>query len=250
MQRFFIAPETLEHDPVVLSGPVAHQLCHVLRLQPGTRIALLDDTGWQYTAELLHVTPQRAEARILSRQRPQTEPSVHITLYQALVVAHKLEWVLQKGTELGVSAFVPLVTARSLPARAGASKLARWQRIVTEASEQSGRVRRPRVESPRALTACLPVTADLALLGAVDDRATPLSAVLEARAERPRTIALFIGPEGGLAPDEIEAARASGIHPISLGPRTLRTETAGLAAVAALMYALGEWQLPALDDAP
>ncbi len=243
MQRFFVPPEILAADPVVLSGPLAHQLCHVLRLEAGAHIALLDDSGWEYAAELLHVTPQRTEAHIIARTRPDTEPRVRVTLYQALVSEQKLDWVLQKGTELGVSAFVPVVTARSLPARAGVSKLARWRRILTEAAEQSGRTRLPTVAAPQLLTGCLPPPPEtLALMGVADGECTPLPEVLRGVPQRSASLALFIGPEGGFAPDEVERARAVGVRMVSFGPRTLRTETAGLAAVAALMCTLGEWE--------
>ena len=242
MQRFFVPPEWLAADPVVLTGPLAHQLSRVLRLAPGEQIILLDDTGWAYEALLEHVAPERALARIVARTQPRTEPRVHLTLCQALIAEQKLDWVLQKGVELGVSTFVPLATQRSLPARAGANKLARWQRIVTEAAEQSGRARLPRVEAPRAFADCLPPPEDaLALIGWVDAEAEPLGQVLHALASPPSRVWLFIGPEGGFAPDEVQWARAAGVRAVSFGPRTLRTETAGLAATSALLYALGDW---------
>jgi 16S rRNA (uracil1498-N3)-methyltransferase len=250
MHNFFVASDILAHDSVVLTGPIAHQLSRVLRLTPGEHIVLLDDSGWACEAQLEQVGPDRALARILSRSQPQTEPRVHLTLCQALVTENKMDWILQKGVELGVSAFVPLTTQRSLPARAG-NKLARWQRIVTEAAEQAGRARLPTIAAPRPLAACLPPERRspdrpppddaLALIGWVSAEAEPLAQVLRALPAPPARVALFIGPEGGFTTEEAAQARAAGVRPVAFGPRTLRTETAGLAATAALLYALGEW---------
>ncbi|NLG27249.1 MAG: 16S rRNA (uracil(1498)-N(3))-methyltransferase [Chloroflexi bacterium] len=242
MPRFFVSPELLSSDSVDLTGPLAHQISHVLRLSPGDAITLLDDSGWEYQATLATVSGKQASARITGRTQPATEPRVRVSLFQALVTEQKLDWVLQKGTELGVAAFCPIVTERSLPARAGEAKLPRWRRIVTEAAEQSGRTRLPSVAAPRILSDCLPPpTGVLALLGAVGVEATPLPRVLAALAAPPAEVWLLIGPEGGFTAEEVALAREAGVQPIAVGPRILRTETAGLAAAAALMYALGEW---------
>jgi 16S rRNA (uracil1498-N3)-methyltransferase len=246
MQHFFVPPAWLQRDEIHLIAPLAHQLSRVLRARAGEHIILLDDSGWAYEVELDRVTPDLSTAHIVAQTQPPTEPRVRLTLYQALTREKKFDWVLQKGTELGVSSFVPLVTQRGLineRDEVDDAKLARWQRIVTEAAEQAGRARRPQVLPAQTLRqACRSVpTNGLALIAWVGGETIPLRAALcTLDGVPPREICLFIGPEGDFTPEEVADARQAGILPVSLGARILRTETAGLAALAAILYALGE----------
>jgi len=245
MQRFFVPASWLQKEEIALSGPLAHQLSRVLRLRPGAHITLLDDSGWAYEVILDQISPERATAHVLAKIQPQTEPRLRLLLYQALTRESKFDWVLQKGTELGVSTFVPLLTERSLIRASEAlneHKIARWQRIVTEAAEQSGRARLPKVLAPQYLTeACedLPAGA-LALIAWVSPETRPLGQVLRLLDGHIQEIRLFVGPEGDFTPLEVECARQAGALAVSLGPRILRTETAGLVALSAILYALGE----------
>jgi len=246
MHRFFVSPDCLQGECVSLAGPLARRLSRVLRLRTGDRIVLLDDSGWAYEVALDAVSPERVIAHVVGTSESQTEPSTRLVLYQALPKARKLEWVLQKGTEMGVSTFVPILTERCVP-RVGVPdderRLARWRSIVAEAAEQSGRARLPRVLPIRSfLEACQTPPPDaLALLAWVSGEARPLSKVLHSLGQpAPREVRLFVGPEGGFTPDEVARAREVGIVPVSLGPRTLRTETAGLVVLSVVLYALGE----------
>ena len=245
MHRFFVPAEYLHTDTVALSGPITHQMTRVLHLRAGEHILLLDNTGTAYEVRLDHVSPKQVVGCIVEISQPQTEPQVHMTLLQALPKERKLDWVLQKGTELGVSNFVPLLTARTLSGsreRPDAVKLDRWRRIVMEAAEQSGRVLIPEISPALTLAeACKPHPKALSLIAAVGTGSEPLRTTLDGlRNQRPQTIRLFVGPEGGFTAQEVDQARAAGALPISLGPRVLRTETAGLVAVSAILYALGE----------
>lgn len=245
MHRFFVPPERLQNKKqVFLTGSLAHQLSRVLRLRPGAHIILLDDSGWAYEAELDRLSPSLGEAHIVAATQPPTEPPIRLCLYQALLREQKFDWVLQKGTELGVTRFVPLVTERCIVSlsEANEAKLARWQRIITEAAEQSGRVRLPRILSPRSLNVCEKAPPDvLALIACLSGATIPLSQALhDIGIAKLHEIRLFIGPEGDFTPQEVAQARGLGCVPISLGPRILRTETAGLAALAAILYALGD----------
>jgi 16S rRNA (uracil1498-N3)-methyltransferase len=213
---------------------------------------------------------------VIVGERPATgEPPVAITLYQALLPREKFEQVLQKGTEVGVAAFVPVRTERCLVGRLDAvdeRRLARWRAIVREAAEQAGRGRLPRVHPPLPLASALQAarTADLRLCAWEEERGQTLRAALRAwagagapqcdrgragdpagagGAPRPATdgpgwsgaarVALFVGPEGGLTAAEAEAARAAGALTVSLGPRILRAETAGPVLAALVLYELG-----------
>jgi len=246
MQRFFVPASWLQEEEISLSGPLAHQLSRVLRLRPGAHITLLDDSGWAYEVILDQLSPERATAHILAKTQPQTEPRLRLILYQALSRESKFDWVLQKGTELGVSTFVPLLTGRSLT-RASETlnehKIARWQRIVTEAAEQSGRARLSKVLAPQRLAAaCEDIPAEaLALIACVSPETSPLGQALRSMDDRGiQEIRLFIGPEGDFTPSEVERVRQAGVLPVSLGSRILRTETAGLVALSVILYVLGE----------
>lgn len=243
MHRFFVEPSALAGEWAILSGPQAHQLLHVLRLRPGARILLLDDTGWEYEAELISLGTREAQARIRARRPSTGEPRIRVTLYQAVLRGPRFEWVLQKGTELGVSAFVPIVTARCVAVpRDAQAKLVRWETIIREAAEQAGRGRLPRVSLPVAFAeACATVRTEGALIAWEEERGTGLRAALDESRGRETSWALFIGPEGGFTSEEVAFAQSHSIRPAHLGPRTLRAETASIAAMAALFYALGEW---------
>jgi len=219
-----------------------HQIVHVLRMRPGDECLLLDGSGRAYRAVLQTLDSRQATARVVERLDLDTEPRTRLWLHQALLVERKMDWVLQKGTELGVGVFAPVASERSLPGRVDAARLARWRRIVTEAAEQSHRARLPELYPPTSLAdACAAVDGALALMAVPSEDARPLRVALEgAHATPPHGVHVFIGPEGGFSAREIDTALRAGVLPVSLGPRVLRTETAGLAALVAILYALGE----------
>ena len=246
MHRFFVPSERVRSSQVTLDGSLAHQISRVLRLAQGDHVLLLDGTGLAYETELTAVGPHRIVGTVVNRSRPQTETRHTITLCQALPKARKLEWILQKGTEMGVSVFA-LMSTRYTVARPGSSgvesKLARWRRIVTEAAEQSGRAVVPQVLPPKPFERlCRPEEPDeLALMLCLDEKARPLRRALRGRLhEQLDGVRVFVGPEGGFSREEVRMANGAGIALVSLGPRTLRTETAPLVALSAILYELGE----------
>jgi 16S rRNA (uracil1498-N3)-methyltransferase len=354
MHRFFVSPNCISGDVVTLHGEVARQLARVLRLRPGDRIIVLDDSGWEYlvTLESVGLDPSAGSEPILSlskgqamargaiveRQPSRGEPGVRITLYQGVLKGEKFEFVLQKGTELGVSAFVPVFCARSVPreqrrgtgfgvqgtgedhastpytkGKSGEGRYPRWRRIVTEAAEQSHRGRIPALETPLDFERGCDVARKPAIIPWEgpdltprpplhdDGEGEPLAKVdcdgerrgVQSRGERSRTmnapalrpqprspsppaergraepayrpesldvrsglrsilthwksegwdgatVSIFIGPEGGFTEEEIAYARERGISPVSLGNRILRSETAAIATVSAVLYELNE----------
>ncbi len=248
--HFFFEPDRLSSPTILLPNPLAHRIGHILRLAPGDRIALLDGSGLEVEAEIESLSRNEVVAREVGRSRPGTEPPVHITLYQALLPAENFEWALEKGTEIGVSAFVPLVTERctarpSAGDKARERKRERRQAVVTAAAEQIHRVILPRVEMPLTLTEAL-ATAPGELLMAWEESSVPPRKVLQALADRrPAHLSLFIGPEGGFAEGEVELAQAHGAAQLSLGPRVLKAETAGLVLAALALY-----QLTGLEPTP
>jgi 16S rRNA (uracil1498-N3)-methyltransferase len=250
--RFFIPPESIIKDSVIIEDVgLAHQLGRVLRLKAGTRVVMLDGQGSAYIVKLMEIGRKQVVGHIERHEAAQGDPSLNLTLYMPLIRYERLELVLQKGTELGASAFVPVSWQRSLPAeQVNERRLDRWQRIVREAAEQSGRGRLPDVLPPLSLEeACQQAaTADLSLIlweGQPTPDAPDLRALLHALAAREQpaaphtpTIAVLSGPEGGITSDELTTATERGIMPVSLGIRRLRAETAPIAAAAIIFYEL------------
>ena len=242
MHRFFIPPDAITGETAVLPDDKAHQIRNVLRMQPGERIILLDNSGDEYLAQLEQVTRDTVTAQILQRQRAAAEPAVSLTVYQSLLKKSNFEWVLQKGTELGVRRFVPLVTRHTIRNERSVSpnKMARWRRILTEAAEQCGRGRVPELMPVAALPDALAhVEANVALMPTVAESARSVRAALSSTAA-PGALALFIGPEGGFAPEEREQAWAHDAIPVTLGSRILRAETAAVVAVTLIMETQGQ----------
>jgi 16S rRNA (uracil1498-N3)-methyltransferase len=248
MHRFFIAPSCFEDQQVRLTGDQAHQICHVLRLQVDQRIVVLDGRGDEYEVCLREVGAKQVVGDRVARRHAQGEPVTSVMLLQSLLKRDKFEWVLQKATEVGVSMIVPVITARSLIRDNGPFKparLARWQRILTEAAEQAHRGRIPTLGEPVTLAEGLRLAgqADRSLMACPQIESRSLCACLE-DVPRAASLAVFIGPEGGFAPEEIDQARQAGTLPINLGPRILRTETAAIVAVSLLLYERGEFGCP------
>jgi len=244
--RFYIEGVALvEGAEVALPDAVAHQARDVLRLAPGETLRLLDGAGGEYPAELVTVERRRVIVRVGAREEGRAEEAVRVVLCQGMLKAAKFEWVLQKCTELGVAAFVPLLCERAVAAaeEAREAKRRRWERIMVEAMEQCGGTRLPVVSEPRPLLhalASLPA-GGLALIPWEEEQtATLRAALLAARAASPelREVRLFIGPEGGFAAGEVALARRQGAIPVTLGPRILRAETAAVVAAALALEGL------------
>ena len=246
MNRFFVSSEAISDRLVRLTQAQSHQLCHVLRLERGDPVLVLDNLGWEYDVRLERVDAQEASGVVVHKRRASGEPKAELTLYQSLLAREKFEWVLQKGTELGVSRFVPLLTRRGLVrTRQGVKKekFERWRRILREAAEQSGRARIPVLEGPVPLRPALDGAADLdlRLVATPHGEGVSLHRALRQRApEKPVSIGLFVGPEGGFDPEEMELCLEAGAQPVRLGPRVLRTETAALVGAALILYELGD----------
>ena len=235
MHHFFVTD--IQGDRATFSTEQAHQIARVLRLPVGSRVRVLDNAGWQYEAELVAVGRQ-VTAVLHDKQPAANEPAIHLTLYQALLKRDNFEWVLQKGTEIGVARFAPLLTARTVAHPP--HKPDRWQRILTEAAEQCRRGRIPDLAEPLRLEDAWRAAqvADAALLPWEGEAGVTISAALAGK--RPSTIAVFIGPEGGWTEEEVANGRAHGLLPVTLGPRILRAETAAVVSAALVMQSIGE----------
>lgn len=245
VHRFFVSPDAISGDEVTFDPPTAHQLRNVLRLRPGEQVRVLDNSGAELTVTLTALERDVGRGRVCERRKPQTEPLVSLTLYQCLLKGDRFEWVLQKGTELGVSRFVPVSSERTVMriSHRRESKHARWARIIREAAEQSHRARLPALSGPLSFPeACEESIAhhDMVLLPWEEASGEGLPAALAARAPILGSVALVLGPEGGFSSSEVSVAQSHGIRVVTLGPRILRAETASVAASAVLLALLGE----------
>ncbi len=232
MRRFFFDPGQERDGRILVTGSEARHLTTVLRIQPGTEVELYDGRGGIVRGEVEQLDSRRVSIRILSRtSRPDTD--IPLTLLQAMLKGKKMEFLIQKATELGVHTFVPLTTRYCEKQTGSERQNVRWQRIMLEACKQCGRPVPMQIAPPILLEQLPPGDGSNRIMPWEDEPTRPLAPVL-VRDHRPTL--LLIGPEGGFHPDEVSMAREQGFSTISLGPRILRAETAALAAVSIIQY--------------
>lgn len=223
---------------ILLEGPAAHYLGRVLRVAPGQPLILFNGDGHDYAAEVRRVSRGGVEVTVNARLPGLAESPLSVTVVQGVSRGERMDQTLQKCTELGASAFLPVFCERS-EVRLSGEKLARrlqhWQAVVVAACEQSGRSRVPEVLPPGALGDWLAVSSPPVRAALVPAAETPL-----ARLDTGRSLELAVGPEGGFSESELEAMQRAGVAAVSLGPRVLRTETAAPAAVAILQFREGD----------
>ena len=244
MARFFVLKENISGGRATVSGPELEHMRRVLRLEPGDRVTLFDDAGWEHEGTIRSYANHLGEITVTRSYQPERESPLRVTLAQALGKGEKLDWVVEKATELGAAAVAPFFCDRSVPRwdRAAAEKKrARWGRIALSAAKQSGRTRVPEIHEITDFAGLVgrQWPCDLKILFWEGERARGLA---EMRREMPRvqSLLLVIGPEGGFAPEEVESAAQSGFHSAGLGKRILRTETAAVAALSLAQFIWGD----------
>lgn len=240
MPRFY-CPQPLAIGAVLaLPDRIAHHI-HVLRLAADEAITLFNGEGGEYTATLSAIEKKRAFAEIKTFSPREAELPYAVTLAQALPEGAKMDWIIEKAVELGATAIQPIASRRcvvKLSAERSAKKMEHWQGIIAAAAEQSGRNRLAHLAEPAALQDWLGQQ-NLHRRILFSPRAQQ-SLSDWARHHPPQAVALLVGPEGGFSEQEEQAAIDAGLLALSVGPRVLRTETAGLAALAALNAVWGE----------
>ncbi|MDY0011605.1 MAG: 16S rRNA (uracil(1498)-N(3))-methyltransferase [Rhodocyclaceae bacterium] len=240
ISRFFCPLPAAPEGEVALPREVAHHAERVLRLVVGDELVLFGGDGAEYAARLVSLG-REPRAEILARRAPERESPLAVTLVQALASGDKMDWVVQKAVELGAVAVAPVAAERSVLKLAGEradKRQAHWRQVAVSACEQCGRNRVPEILPVRTLTACLAEPAGNALRLMLDP-AAPGGLGDLGRPTGP--VHILIGPEGGWSPAELAAARQAGVRGVRLGPRVLRTETAGLAMLAALQALWGDF---------
>jgi len=239
MHRFCITPAQVSGTTVTFTPAQAHQLRNVLRLRPGDEVRAFDGVR---DRDMVVQLDAAFEGTLVGEMPNAPEPRTRLDVYPALLQRHKFEPVLQKLTEVGVSSVTPVFTARGLVRDApDERRCVRWRAILTEAAEQCGRGRVPRLRAAQPLTEALQSAHGLKLLAYEAEHHTQLR---DALAAKPATVSIFVGPEGGFTPEEIRCARDLGARVITLGPRILRTETASPVLAALVLYELGDLSWP------
>jgi len=241
--QVFVRPEAVDADRVRFDADEAHHLRRVLRLRSGAVVQATDGTGRLYTIRLVALGTDGGWAAIEARAEPARESPCAVTLAQAILKGDRMSWLVQKATELGVARIVPMETARVVarPAAGAAARHTRWERIAREAVKQCGRVVVPVIDRPRSFAEVAREAAtrhDVAwILWEGGGRPVAAAAAETAAAAR---VLLLVGPEGGFTPDEVAEAEGAGARRVSLGPRILRAESAGLTAVVLCQFLFGD----------
>ena len=243
MVRFFVSPEEMLGDFIILTGENANH-GRVLRLRVGEEVLVCDQQGNECICEITEVGTNQISVTVNKRQASQSEACVKISVYMAFPKGDKLEHVIQKSTELGAYEIIAFPTARCVSkpdVKSLSKKLERWQKIAESAAEQSGRGYIPRVQVLPSYKDVLKRAkeSDKAILFYENEKATTLQSHLNSGEYK--TVSIITGPEGGLEPAEVQQAVDAGVAVCTLGKRILRCETAPLCAVSAIMYDAGEF---------
>ena len=245
MPRFFVPEDNISDSRIrITSGDAAH-ISRVLRLKRGDNITVCDGRGHDYGARIEGINQGEIICSITEKRRGESEPPVRVTLYQGIPKASKMDYIIQKTTELGVSEIVPVAMARCVSKiedkKTETKKLDRWQKIAKEAAQQSQRGIVPKIRPVMTFDEAISAMreSDLYFAPYECEDEQSLKSVLTS-VENPRTASFMIGPEGGFDLSEIEKLTAEGVPTVTLGPRILRTETAGEAVLAMMMYEIGD----------
>lgn len=238
MRRFFAENLDTAGDRVVISGGEAKHIRNVLRMKAGDEVLLINGEGTECLSRIISITDEAVELVITERRVCSADPEIAVSLFQCLPKQGKMELIIQKCVELGVSEIIPTVSRRCVVKLDGKdNKLVRWNKVSQEASKQCGRASVPKVASPVSMERIDLSPFDIALIAYENEDRLTLKQALKDNPSA-KSIALMIGPEGGFEHVEVESILERGGMAVSLGRRILRTETAGMAALAQIMYEL------------
>ena len=246
MHRFYLLPEAGRAPNLVLTGREAHHALHVLRVRPGEQVTVLDGAGQECLCEVLEAARERVSLKV-NQRRNHALPAYQLTLLQALPKGKLIESIVQKATELGASRVVPLLSERVVAhfdAEEASEKQRKWQSVAVEALKQCGAPWLPKVEAPLTPREVLARRErfELALVGSLQPGSRHpreyFRAFAQENGRRPKSVCVWVGPEGDFTPAELESIQGAGALPITLGPLVLRAETAAIYCLSVLNYEL------------
>lgn len=246
MARFFIntLAVNIEENSIIITGDDVNHIKNVLRAVPGDKIMISDGHGNEYSSCIESICKDKITAAIMEAFKNRTEPDLEVTLLQGIPKSDKMDTIIQKCVELGIGKIVPVISDRTVVKFANTkdmeAKRARWQRISLEAAKQCNRGIVPVVEMPIRFDKAIGIAKDyaLSLIPYENERDTSIRKHLNGFVNG--KVCFYIGPEGGFTDNEINKAIEHGVKPVTLGPRILRTETAGIAVLSIIMYELGD----------
>lgn len=240
--RIFSDQPLTANSTMGLTGNAATHVGKVLRLREGAHIVAFDGSGREFDARIESISRDGVSILVGESRDPRTESPIDVTLLQGICRNQRMDWLIQKSTELGVASILPVSCERSVVRLTGSRaerRLEHWRQVAVSACEQSGRVIVPAIAAPASLDEAMSSSAegqaDARLL--LDPAAEPIAANA---LDGVRTVSLLIGPEGGLTDTERRTAEAAGFRPVRIGPRILRTETAPLVALSIIQYLAGD----------
>ena len=248
MSKFFVEKTAvdLELNRITIIGDDVKHIKNVLRMSCGDNIIICDGCKMDYEACIESIEKDKIVTSIIATKPSNTEPPIDVTLFQGLPKSDKMDLIIQKCVELGIKTIVPVITERSVvkisSQKDAEDKLTRWRRICLEASKQCDRGIIPEIKSPIKFNKALEEVKNFSinLIPYENEKTYKLNESLHAfKGENP-SVSIFIGPEGGFSDEEIKLARLKGINSVSLGPRILRTETAGIVVLSIIMNNFGD----------
>lgn len=245
MPKFFVTQDKITENQIIIDTEDVAHISRVLRLGIGDHVTVCDSQGTDYEAEIAEMEQKQIVCSITEKRASESEPNIKVTLFQGLPKASKMEYIIQKTTELGISEIVPVKLSRCVVKvdnqKDERKKLDRWQKISEAAAKQSGRGIVPQISEIMTLDEVIERSKefDLFFVPYECEEQKTLKEVLLSRSDI-KTVGFIIGPEGGFDPAETEKLRESGIDTVTLGKRILRTETAGEAVLAMTMYEIGD----------
>ena len=241
MAKFFVNPENVKENEIFITGSDVKHIKNVLRLSEGKEITINDGQGHDYQCIIKQIDRDVISTEIVERKESNSEPPVETVLFQSLIKGEKMEFVIQKSIEIGVTTIIPLITDRCVvkleTQKKQQSKLERWQKIAESAAKQSKRGIIPQVLAPLTYKEAIAYACENLEKSCIpfeNEHSHHLKGFL--KGEISKSIGIFIGPEGGFTDEEVEYAMQHNVSPVTLGKRILRSETAGLVTLANIMY--------------
>ena len=245
MARFFVSKENIHNDIITIIGNDVNHIKNVLRLKPGDQIDICDGSSNDYIAVIEALEKNEIKTRILDRIGNLNESEIKVMLFQGIPKSDKMDSIIQKNVELGIHSIYPVITDRTVvkmdQGASAAKKTERWQRIALEASKQCQRGIVPKIGNSLSFNEALETAvnnSELSIIPCLREKDNTVRKVIKNRYLK--SVSVFIGPEGGFSDEEVDLAERSGVVPVTLGPRVLRTETAGLVVLSLIMYELGD----------